>query len=358
MEYTLRQQMLTLSYLSYLGFGLTLDKTRNEHHIYKLVTDGLSDWKPLENEWEIAWGPAVHRFPFAIFDDNLMYVVKHTLQDDTYAIVIRGTNPIGLWDWLLEDLLVQRLVPWKSDKVSENSNPRISYSTHLGLSTLTELTAAEDLPGEGHTLQDFLKKVVAETSSDKVKVYVTGHSLGGALAPLLTLWLSDRQGTGAECWDPDSCVELSCYAFAGPSPGNSDFSAYYDSQLGDRTERIHNSLDVVPHAWAPSSMKNLLSIYEGTATPSTIMKSAYYFLKFSTSHLDYEQIKPDTPAFVGEINPALKLFDLQMVDQHMMGYLREFGLADELAFDFLKQELTRIYKRIEKRLDKIPLSGV
>jgi hypothetical protein len=346
--------MLTLSYLSYLGFGLTLTKDRNEHHIYKLINEGLRNWKPLENQWEMAWGPAVHRFPFAIFDDNLMYGVRHKTLPDTYAIVIRGTNPIGLWDWLIEDLLVQKMVSWKSEKIAAGSKPKISYSTHLGLSALTGLTAAEDLPGEGQAIEAFLKQVVSEKISDTVKIHVTGHSLGGALAPLLTLWLSDRQGVDAECWDPDNSAQLSCYAYAGPSPGNVDFSDYYESQLGESTVRVHNSLDVVPHAWARSSMNNLLEIYEGTATPSVIMKSAYYFLRFSTRRLDYQQLKPDTPAFTGKINPDLRLFDLQMIDQHMMGYLREFGLESEVAFGFLKEELDRIYKRINKQLDKIP----
>ena len=39
-----------------------------------------------------------------------------------------------------------------------------------------------------------------------------------------------------------------CIAFAGPSPGNSAFTDYFNSRLGDDFMRIANSLDIVTYA--------------------------------------------------------------------------------------------------------------
>ncbi len=40
-----------------------------------------------------------------------MYVVRGSNASD-YRVVIRGTAPSSLYDWLLEDLLVAPAVPW------------------------------------------------------------------------------------------------------------------------------------------------------------------------------------------------------------------------------------------------------
>ena len=351
MEYGHTKQMLTLSYLSYFGFGLDLGKKRNEQHIHSSLEEGLATWKPLSNQWELAWGPAVYKYPFAIFDDNMMYLVKHKAKEDTYAIAIRGTNPIGLMDWLIEDLLVQKMVSWPTPDKQSGLKPKISYSTHLGLNALKKLKPAKGLPGAGKNLETFLREAVEKKASKNANISITGHSLGGALAPLLTLWLSDNQSR----WDSNNDAQLSTVAFAGPSPGNKDFATYYESQLGENTERVHNSLDVVPHAWSNSTMKGLLSLYEGTAAPDLIMKSAYHFFRLTTNRLKYEQIKPDTPAFDGVLNEDLHSFDLQMIEQHVVGYLKYYDLEKCIEFDFLSEEIDRIKKKWHDKFEKVLL---
>ena len=50
--------------------------------------------------------------------------------------------------------------------------------------------------------------------------------------------------------------QIVCLTSAGPTPGNSDFASYFNSQLGPSTTRFWNTLDVVPHVWnAPTLLR-------------------------------------------------------------------------------------------------------
>lgn len=333
--------MLTLSFLSYLGFNLDKGSHKNSEAIYPLIKHGLETWSPLENQWELVWGPAIFKFHFALFDDNLMYVVKHKKLKNTYAIAIRGTNPIGVADWLFEDLLVQATVNWPYKTDKSPLKPKISFAVHLGLKALQNMSVVKGLPGEGEDLKSFLRKLSADSAGEPLSIHVTGHSLAGALAPLTALWLKDTQGNcehaPSEIWDSSNNAHISCTAFAGPSPGDRSFSKYYDKRLGKETERIHNHLDVVPHAWAPSTMKDMLTLYKGTANPDLILKTAYYFFRWSTRWQHYQQIKPKSPAFKGKVRTDIHSFALQMTAQHVLGYLDEFGLTGAIALGILDE---------------------
>jgi triacylglycerol lipase len=66
-------------------------------------------------------------------------------------------------------------------------------------------------------------------------VYVTGHSLGGALA-ILCAWEFVRQ----------KIPVAGVYTFGQPRVGNSTFAALYDRRLADKTWRLVNANDLVP----------------------------------------------------------------------------------------------------------------
>ena len=68
-----------------------------------------------------------------------------------------------------------------------------------------------------------------------VKIYVTGHSLGGALAILAALELRAQQLTPALV-----------VTFGQPRVGNAAFAQLYNAQLRENTWRVINQNDVVP----------------------------------------------------------------------------------------------------------------
>jgi hypothetical protein len=76
------------------------------------------------------------------------------------------------------------------------------------------------------------------------KVWLTGHSLGGAAAQLLAFWL-----------DRDDCKVDGVMTFGAPSPGRDDFQFEYNLRLRDVTHRFMHKRDPVAclplgHDWA------------------------------------------------------------------------------------------------------------
>jgi hypothetical protein len=205
-----------------------------------------------------------------------MYVAHHA---GRFAVVIRGTNPVAIRDWLFGDFQVHEQTDWPF-----SPDAKVSLSTALGLvslltagaksapsvhletliknvdDALTEETLRSQnfLSPQSSQVSDtttadivsFLKEVVKKATSP-VEIVVTGHSKGGALAPALAQWLSDScgaDGTDQRSWTPDQ-VKLRCISYAGPTPGNDLFADRVISTMGANFRRIWNRRDVVPHAF-------------------------------------------------------------------------------------------------------------
>jgi len=70
-------------------------------------------------------------------------------------------------------------------------------------------------------------------------VYVTGHSLGGALATLLALELSSSQMA------KNGVIFVTMYNFGSPRVGNRRFAEVYNAKVKD-SWRIVNHRDIIP----------------------------------------------------------------------------------------------------------------
>jgi len=66
-------------------------------------------------------------------------------------------------------------------------------------------------------------------------IYVTGHSLGAALAVLGVLQIVNNVS-----------LTPTIYTYGDPRVGNSDFASYFDSKIG-ASWRVVNQNDIVPH---------------------------------------------------------------------------------------------------------------
>jgi hypothetical protein len=133
-------------------------------------------------------------------------------------------------------------------------------------------------------------------------VNVAGHSLGGALAPVMAMYMQDTQAT----WNTaaGSITTIAAYPTAGPTPGNVDFATYVAGRMKANYVSRYNPIDVVPQAWMYSSMENIPGIYPQIKAPESqapynttigLLTLAANLRAINTSDLirtDYQQIQP------------------------------------------------------------------
>jgi hypothetical protein len=86
MSYSKNQTMLAFAYMSYYGFDLIGSDKCNAQKIEKDIKHALTSWAPVKDEWELVWGPGVFIFEFALFDDNLMYLVRNIKDPSRYVV--------------------------------------------------------------------------------------------------------------------------------------------------------------------------------------------------------------------------------------------------------------------------------
>ena len=142
-----------------------------------------------------------------------------TTKDDYVVISFRGTD--GAFDWLTNFHFTQ-----KSD-----INRR--KGIHKGFQS---------------SYAKFRDKIRLHLADDKTKVWITGHSLGGAMAACCAY---DLVSQGAQI---DGLV-----TFGQPRIGNKKLAEFLDEKLGDRYLRLMNEDDPVP--LLPPSIGGILPAY-------------------------------------------------------------------------------------------------
>ena len=466
-EFSQAQIMLSLSLLSYRGFWDT--RVENRSAMADSIRGGLVEFRPLQGEWSLVWGPGTYRYLGSVFDSAMMYVVRHTDRPARYAIVVRGTNPVDIFDWLFGDFLPHRQVPWHPVDNGAAAGARVSLSTALGLKILLNMRAenvpeklaqpgrfafladlgdralattrdaanyaadatdhlapdsaayerirrlsgkllnyqrlwgiAEWLTGRvgaamgdmlrvesiarmislrqrlietlDSSLQKFVEVPVAMLSpgleelagkrrpgigllellgnlaaihGDELELYVTGHSKGGALAPALALFLDDTQRNDEipvrrhYRWNPASRAAIHCFAFAGPTPGNTAFAEYFNRHLGRRFYRYGNQLDIVTHAWQSDRLRGLAGIFGESATPPPGLELVFGEMAEEVERLDYTHPGLDFPVtdapgnrvekhvieFTGPLQAGNNSYLLQALHQHVEAYIDLLGLG-------------------------------
>ncbi|HZI20135.1 MAG TPA: hypothetical protein VEY09_16240 [Pyrinomonadaceae bacterium] len=299
-----------------------------ESELYESILSYFDNHQSQLGKWEIAWGPAVVQLITDSYAINAIYVAHSLDRPSWYVVAVAGTNPPSPFDWLVEDLLVREQVPWIYALFSA-PGAKISLGTAVGLGILQNAKPSGSRPNAGRSLQDFLSGL----PSLEIDLSVTGHSLGGALAPTLALWLKDIR----LLWNPAGNVRISTMPLAGPSAGNSAFSLYSDKTLP--TKRFVNSLDVVPHAWNESTLGQLKNIYAPSIPENSDVDALIGRAMQAASGGDYLSVQPNSPPITGEINqgkinpqaPPFINYVIQMGYQHVEAYIKYFGLSD-MAF--------------------------
>lgn len=150
--------------------------------------------------------PLGYEINFLEVSETQLFIAKNSTE---VIVCFRGTEPEKLVD-ISTDLKFKQ-VPWQYGKV------------HQGF--FEALTLVENKLNDQFFSHDPLMKIT-----------VTGHSLGGALASLFALSL--------KCKFPTFPVEV--VTFGAPKVGNSEFVTAYERQLQGKTARVVNDEDVVP----------------------------------------------------------------------------------------------------------------
>ena len=309
--YTTEEQIHSLSSMSNAAFDLqesslsTLQSLATE-----IVTNALNDSiiQGCIGTWDLVWGPIVFsNNPNAekVVADNTMMLLYST-ELNLFVVAIAGTNAVSMYGWFQEDFGVNTLVQWESI-VNKKVNklfftPSIAGGTSLGLQNLLGMTSS------GATMLEALNTYLSNNSITGATIAVAGHSLGGALSPVMAMYMQDTLST----WNTvsGSISEIQAWPTAGPTPGNADFATYVQDNMSSSfvyTSK-YNTIDVIPQAWMYSSFENIPSIYPEITAPEssgpqyttigllvlmanlrTIDKSDFY------KRTNYQQITPWTP---------------------------------------------------------------
>lgn len=315
---SVRREMGALAFISYLGEKVTGSDDEVEVELAPCLERELAKQPLTRERWTLAWGPAVYKFAEADLDDNMMYVVKNAGDPAHLVIATRGTNAKAALDWLIEDFNVADQVAWKVGKAPKRA--RISQGTSDGLDILRTMVPAAG-PVAGKTLSQFLADYGKTQTA--LQIDVAGHSLGGALAPTLALWLDDTRAD----WDPEQKARIAVHSLAGPTAGNAAFATYSDSRLGAATDRMHNPLDLVPLAWNCFTMKTMAGLYKPFAEPDLVLRAALDGARDLVKCKGYTQIRPHEPPLPAALNRAVSGFVEQVSWQHTCAYHCALGLV-------------------------------
>ncbi|MEO8513035.1 MAG: hypothetical protein ABI543_05725 [Ignavibacteria bacterium] len=265
--------MMTLSALCYVAEGNT-----NAIQIRDSINIQLTDSNyATANKWQVCWGPGV-----SPSGDNLMYMAVDSTGDSLqYAICVRGT--VFNFANIVEDIEVWDLEKWPYTSNGDS----IALGSLKGLDTLLATTD----PLTSQSLQAYLNTL----NAPKQKMFITGHSLGGAMATLVTKWFMDIGLI--------SKFKLEMYTFAAPTVGNITFvSSFHSSMLaaGGESHRCVNTKDVVPYAWA--ALMNIINDHIPTTVPALVaatIQTAHDYLKDSVVYKHVETRQP-----LGTFDPA------------------------------------------------------
>jgi len=185
---------------------------------------------------ELVWGPEEK-------ETNRVFVVK-TLDGDTprYVVAVRGTVPDLRSLFENVDLSLVEL-PWKT---SRYARARISEGVAMAVEHIQSL--------RGGTRSEGLVEFLA-ASEPGAEIAVTGHSQGGTVASVLSLWLNEAL--------PGSGRRVIPLTFAAQTAGPASFAEAFDRTF-DEGGRYYNELDVVPRTWAESTLATIADLYPGS----------------------------------------------------------------------------------------------
>lgn len=302
---------LALSFIAYKGLEYS-----DPVAIARQIDDALEFIEPYIGKYEIVWGPADHKDGLEVFTDSLMFIVRNKEYPSEYTVVIRGTSPLSLATYIYQDYWINDLCYWDSGNPPVNA--KISHGVYLGLHILQQLKPISKVPGNNKRILDFLKNIV-NNSTEKITINITGHSLGGALAPTFALWLYDKSNF---IW-PERKPDIYTYAYAGFSAGNKLFAHYSNKIMKDKCFRYNNHLDVATYFFNKRSLGKIPLLYAPHNHMDIFVWIYYKWIYHKAIGRGYMQI--ETSIKIGsKVDKSKWLYWSQLGYQHTAAYLKRF----------------------------------
>jgi Lipase (class 3) len=398
--YNIFQQVATLSIISNVLFQQTGDQDTLQG---QCVTD-LQTYLPFSGQsntpnpavtdaignWQVVWGPMIWKDEpndASTPASNVIYVAQATgisaspLQSTVYVVAIAGT-PLSSesYDLWVEDAGVTQVVnlnnwlgettwptvanlgnnpntsppqPQAVPKLAllNSSDPYVALGTASGVYNLLSNTPPAPTQSQpsplkvGTNLMAFLAGI-----TDSSSIIFTGHSLGGALAPVLAYVLQKESylnNTGG----------VYVYPTAGPSPGNAQFAADFASTFPVTSgygyqvwnSVIYNTLDIVPCAWCvevtnPRNLGAIPTIYGQLSADTAVEVSNAITLAEAKENLQLEYIPlqgtpfwgtyqtyftnlSNSPTMVSYPPSSVGEFMQEALYQHMLAYANYFNIS-------------------------------
>ncbi len=186
---------------------------------------------------QVVWGPA----ELKSWDDisySRAYIAGDAATGE-YFVAIRGTNFDSIVSWRKQDFDLDKTQPFGALPGNPPGAPADALIAQGTFNGMVDLLNLRD-PATGASMLEFLKLLKPQF------LYVTGHSLGGTLAPTLFAYLN------AMLYGAGPTTNMALWSFAGLTAGGTGFNAYFNSILPNDQGflwRIQNSLDVAPLCW-------------------------------------------------------------------------------------------------------------
>lgn len=218
--------------------------------------DNLRTQIPAWN-WKVVWGPN-YAVDLIGGPANTVYVAQQldSVTNDplpVYVVAIAGTNSKSVFDQV-EDLSINSI-----DWMANSQDATGAQVTQGDMDGLKNLLGMLDLKTVSNIL-GFLSFNINNKSS--TTLWFTGHSMGGALAPMLMLALMDPNSVlNTSMANLSHWQKVNLLATAGPSVGNAAYNDYFNRVLGAgnvTTLFVWNGNDTVPHAWDARTMNALM----------------------------------------------------------------------------------------------------
>ncbi|NEP61288.1 MAG: lipase family protein [Symploca sp. SIO2G7] len=160
-------------------------------------------------------------------------------------------------------------------------------------------------------------------------LFVTGHSLGGALATMAAASLQDNNMPVA-----------GLYTFGQPRVGDLSFTRHLNTTLEGKVFRFINNNDVVPHVPIPFSLRNPTRLYAHLGTVK-------YFNSKGTLVANYKAINRVLDGLIGLVKSLFESgFDL--ISDHSMSYYISY-LAEAME----KERKNRVVTKLENDVNRL-----